>query len=106
MPEEKAHTIDPRHGRPLTPEEVAPSFSVPAFTANKFVVQPMDVTIRIAFGEEAPNTTTTYYRFAVTLSNRDAVNLYHVLKDSLSAYEDAGKAIAEAGQQAEAPSDG
>ena len=103
MSEEKEHTSFARHGRPLTPEEVEPSFSVPALSANKFVIQPMDMAIRIAFGEEAPNTASTHYRFAVTLSKRDAVDLYRVLRWSLREYEDA---VAKAEQPAEAPGDG
>lgn len=89
MPNEPTPTIDPRYGRLLTPQEVEPSFTVPAFSANKFIIQPVEMGMRIAFGEEAPNTATTYYRFAVTFSNRDAVQLYRVLKDALKDYEDA-----------------
>ena len=99
MPEDKKITIDPRYGRPLKPEEVAPSFAVPGISANTFVVQPMDMGVRIAFGEQAPNTSTTYFRFAAILSNWDAVQLYRVLKDTLSAYEDT---VAATEQQSEA----
>ena len=103
MSEEKEHTSGARYGQQLAPEEVEPSFSVPALSANKFVIQPMDMAIRIAFGEEAPNTGSTYYRFAVTLSNPHAVELYRVLAGSLREYEDA---VAKAEQPAEAPGDG
>ena len=103
MPKEPEPTIDPRYGRLLTPQEVEPSFTIPAFAANKFIVQPVEMGMRIAFGEEAPNTTTTYYRFAVTFSNRDAVQLYRVLKDALQAYENA---VAAAEQPDEASRDG
>lgn len=81
-------TVDQRFGRYLTPEQVAPSYTVPSFSADVFVVQPVRAGTRIAFGENAPNTETTHYRFAVTLSNHDAVQLYRVLKDVLKPYED------------------
>lgn len=92
-----------RYGRTLTPEEIEPSFTVPAFSANKFAIQPLPVGMRIAFGEEAPNTTTTYWRYAVTLSNHDAVQLYRVLQGLLQSYE---HGVAAAMQRNEAGDDG
>ena len=103
MPEEDDLTGYPPYYRSLTPEEVEPSFTVPSFSVNQFVVQPMDMATRIAFGEQAPDTTETYYRFAVTLSNQKAVQLYKVLKISLRKYEEA---LAATGQQTEAEGDG
>ena len=103
MSEENDSTVDPRYGRHLTPEEVGPSFTAPSYFANKFVIQPLDVITRIAFGEQAPNMDVAHYRFAVTLSNQDAVALYRVLKDSMRGYEEAAAALA---GQAKAEEDG
>lgn len=88
MSDERDPALDPRVGKILTPQEIEHSFSVPSLAVNKWNIQPISGGLRIAFGERAPNTTTDYWRVAITVSLFDATNLYKLLQHMVKSFEE------------------
>ena len=93
MSEDQKPTIEPEVGRLITPDEMADAFTVPAFSVNRWFIQPVGSGMRIAFAEDVPRTDEKYFRTAVTLSNQDAVKLYKLLERMLKPFEDATAAM-------------
>ncbi len=67
---------------PLPPDQAA-SFQAPTVVANRFVIV-AGATVRIAFGEQAPQNGETIYHQAVLLSREDAYELKQQIEDLLA----------------------
>lgn len=71
----------------VTPEQLKIAYSGPSFASDKFIVTIGQTGVRIAFGENTPDSQDMNLRTSVTMHPLDAIRLRRLLTAMLKQYE-------------------